>query len=150
MPRSRQMKAISVSCEPLSAATRQALLCSSNCSGVTSPRRAKKSFSDTKAILSSNHTFPIDTRQTRKSCAEKQNYSGKPGGRRMNRHKKRKPDFRPAPMRTNFLNHFATGWLLHLWCGAADIRLTTHTEHCVFAFQRQDENTRGSKARTSP
>ena len=42
--------------------------------------------------------------------------------------KKRRPDFRPAPGENKFLIHFGNHLLSS---GAADIRLTTHTEHCA-------------------
>src|SRR5882724_460501 len=67
-PRSRQMNPSNVSCEPLSAATRQALVSSPNCSGSTTPMRLKKSFSDTNAIQRRYRIVVVITRQIRKSC----------------------------------------------------------------------------------
>src|ERR1039457_242871 len=50
IPRSRQIKASKVSCEPLVTATFQALFHSSNWSEVARPIRARNCFSDKKAI----------------------------------------------------------------------------------------------------
>ena len=80
MPRSRQIKASNDSCEPLAAATRQALLHSSNCSGVARPIRAKNSFSDTKPSVTrqTDALSRFDTRYGRESCVPGQRiYAGK-------------------------------------------------------------------------
>jgi len=69
-PRSRQIKDSSVSWEPFSAATRQALFHSSNCEGVIIATWAKKSLIDAKAI---SHLKKADvqfylTTETGQSC----------------------------------------------------------------------------------
>src|SRR5689334_22692007 len=71
------MNASSVSCEPLSTATRHARLHSSNCSAEPTPIRDKNCLSDKKAMLPKlllNHYFSYTTK-AKKSCVMGQRIS---------------------------------------------------------------------------